>query len=70
MALIAIVLLVALSILSFPIGMAMFLVGNLLIVFSVTRIRFKAHGAASLIDPIIGMTQNYHLVNSQPYLLV
>lgn len=69
MALIAIVLLVALSILYFPIGMAMFFVGNLLIVLSVIRIRFKSHGAASLIDPVIGMTQKLSF-SKQPTLFI
>ncbi|WP_141229438.1 hypothetical protein [Cellvibrio mixtus] len=61
LALLVIALLVTLSILHFPIGMAMFVIGNLLIVFSVIRIRLKSHGVSSLMDPVIGMTQKLSL---------
>lgn len=61
--------LVALDVYYFSFGFLMFLLGNALIVCSVIYIRLQSHGAASLIDPVIGMTQKLSF-SERPIMLI
>lgn len=53
----------------FSVGLVLFLLGNALIVLSVIYLRFKSHGAVTLIDPVIGMTQKLS-ISKQPGILI